>query len=189
MTMQAIIDQILEGQYEYEGGSLDFSCIKVELLMHEGEVCEGSFHIYSAGDTFTHGYVTTTDMRMECLNGEFTGNDEEICYRFHGEHLQEGDVVKGNFCVVSNHGEYYLPFVATVEYVTPTSSMGDIKNVFHFANLAKTNWREAVDLFYSPEFIKIFEGADSTYLNSYKGLSAYPGNEQNVEEFLIHLNK
>ena len=50
-------------------------------------------------------------MRMECLTGEFTGCDEEIAYCFHGENLDEGDVVKGCFYVIRNNGEYYLPFV------------------------------------------------------------------------------
>ncbi len=187
--MQGIVDQILEGKYDYENSSLDFSCAKVELTMHKGEVCEGSFHVYSADDTFTHGFVSTTDMRMECLTLEFTGAREEIYYRFHGENLEEGDVVKGNFCIVSNQGEYYVPFVVSVAYLTPESSVGNIKNLFHFANLAKSNWQEAVGLFYSPEFVKVFEGSDSQFYDCYRGLSVYPGNEQNVEEFLIRINK
>lgn len=187
--MQGIVNQILEGKYDYENGSLDFSCIKLELTMHRGEVCEGSFHVYSAKETFTRGFVSSTDMRMECLTSEFTGSREEIFYRFHGEKLQEGDVVKGNFCIVSNQGEYYLPFVVSVEHSTPTASIGNIKNLFHFTNLAKTNWKEAVELFYAPEFVKVFEGTDRQFLDCYRGLSVYPGNEQNVEEFLIRINK
>ncbi len=187
--MQGIVNQILEGKYDYENGSLDFSCVKLELTMHKGEVCEGSFHVYSREDAFTHGFVSSTDMRMECLTSEFTGSAEEISFCFHGENLAEGDVVKGNFCIVSNQGEYYLPFVVTVEHLVPVSSVGNIKNLFHFANLAKTNWKEAVELFYSPEFMKVFEGSDSQFRDCYRGLSAIHGNEQNVEEFLICINK
>ncbi len=187
--MQGIIDQILEGKYDYENSSLDFSCAKLEITMHKGEVCEGSFHVYSPEEVFTHGFVSTTDWRMECLVTEFTGANEEIFYCFHGENLEEGDVVKGNFCVVSNQGEYYLPFVVTVAHVTPESSVGSIKNLFHFANLAKSNWQEAVELFYSPEFVTVFEGADQQFYDCYRGLSVYAGNEQNVDEFLIRINK
>jgi hypothetical protein len=187
--MQGIVDQILEGKYDYENGSLDFSCAKLELAMHKGEVCEGSFHVYSSGDSFTQGYVTATDMRMECLTPEFSGSKEEIFYCFHGEHMEEGDVVKGNFCIVSNRGEYYLPFVIAVEHQTLESSIGHVKNLFHFANLAKCSWREAVALFYSPEFVSVFTGSDRQFYDAYRGLCVYPGNEQNVEEFLIRINK
>ena len=187
--MREIVEQILEGKYEYENSSLDFSCAKLELTMRVGEICEGSFHVYSSGECYTHGFVSTTDMRMECLTTEFVGNGEEIFYCFHGEHLEEGDVVKGTFCVVSNQGEYYLPFVVSVEHQTPVSSIGNVKNLFHFANLAKSNWQEAVELFYSPEFVRVFEGSDKQFYDCYRGLSVYPGNEQNMEEFLVRINK
>lgn len=189
MAMQGIVDQILEGKYEYENSSLDFSCAKLELAMRSGEVCEGSFHVSSSGDCFTRGFVSATDMRMECLTPEFTGSREEIVYRFHGEHLEEGDVVKGNFCIVSNQGEYYLPFVVSVEHEMPDSSIGSVKNLFHFANLAKSDWQEAVKLFYSPGFRKVFDGSDRQFYDCYRGLSVYPGNEQNMEEFLVRINK
>lgn len=187
--MQEIVDRILDGKYDYENGSLDFSCAKVELSMRRGEVMEGSFHVSSTDGRFTRGYVTASDMRMECLNAEFAGGREEIFYRFHGEHLEEGDVIKGNFCVVSNRGEYYLPFVVSVEHQALVSSIGSVKNLFHFANLAKSDWQEAVELFYSTEFARIFQGSDRQFYDCYRGLSVYPGNEQNVEEFLVRVNK
>lgn len=187
--MQGIVEQILEGKYDYESSSLDFSCAKLELTLQKGEVCEGSFHVSSSDDSFTHGFVSTTDMRMVCLTPEFTGTDEEIAYCFHGEELDEGEVVKGNFCIVSNQGEYYIPFVVTIAHYVPDSSVGSIRNLFHFANLAKSNWQEAVDLFYKPDFVSVFEGNDSQFYDCYRGLSVYPGNEQNVDEFLIRINK
>lgn len=187
--MQKIMNQILEGNFEYENGSLDFSCAKIELTLKKGEQCEGTFRILSTPGCFTSGTVISSDLRMECLTEEFVGCDEEIAYRFHGENLEEGDVVRGNFYCLSNHGEYYLPFVATVEYTVLESSIGSIKNLFHFANLAKSSWKEAVKLFYSPEFGRVFVGSDAQFLDDYRALSANSGWEQNVEEFLIQINK
>lgn len=149
---QKRIEQILKGNFDYENGSLDFSCAKIELSIRKGEVCEGSFHVYAQEGQFVNGSVFSSDWRMECLTGEFSGVDGEIFFRFHGENLEEGDVVKGTFDVVSNQGEYYLPFVASVVYTVPESSVGSIRNLFHFANLAKSNWKEAVQLYYTPEF-------------------------------------
>ncbi len=187
--MQDIIDRILGGNFDYENASLDFSCTKVELSIPAGAIYEGTFHICSTQGCLTNGYVNTTDLRMECLTPTFWGSDEEIAFCFHGENMEEGEVVKGAFNVVSNHGEYYLPFVVSVEHTILNSSIGTIKNLFHFANLAKSNWQEAVDLFYSPQFACIFKGSDARIYDCYRGLAAYPKNEQNVEEFLIHINK
>lgn len=187
--MEEVINRLLEGNFDYENGSLDFSCSKLELTIKKGECAEGSFRILTGGGRYTQGSVISSDGRMECLTQEFVGNDEEIAFCFHGENLEEGDVVKGEFYVISNQGEYYLPFVVTVEYTVLTSSLGNIRNLFHFANLAKTSPDEATALFYSEDFEKVFNGSDSQYYEYYRGLSAYPGNEQNVEEFLIGINK
>lgn len=152
MQMQDIIGQILEGSFDYGKESLDFSCSKLELSVKKGGQYEGSFRIRGPEGMLTNGMVISSDQRMECITQEFSGTDEEIAYRFHGEKLEEGDVVKGCFSIVSNRGEYYLPFVAVTEYTVLESMEGRIKNLFHFANLAKSNWQEAVSLYYSPEF-------------------------------------
>ncbi len=187
--MQESIDRILEGNFDYENGSLDFSYAKVEISIPAGGVFEGTFRVRSTPGCLTNGYIHTTDLRMECLTPSFSGIDEEIAFCFHGENMEEGEVVKGVFNVISNHGEYYLPFVVSVEHTILNSSIGTIKNLFHFANLAKSNWQEAVSLFYSPQFSRIFSGGDVRIYDSYRGLAANLGNEQNVEEFLIQINK
>lgn len=187
--MEEVISRILEGNFDYENGSLDFSCSKLELSIKPGQSIEGSFRILGAPGRYLQGYVTASDGRMECITTEFVGSEEEIFFCFHGEHLEEGDVVKGEFDVVSNQGEYYLPFVVNVEYTVLKSSLGNVKNLFHFANLAKASPEEAVSLFYTEDFKRIFNGNDRQYYEYYLGMSAYPGNEQNVEEFLIGINK
>ncbi len=187
--MQKNIDRILEGNFDYESGSLHFSCSKIEITLGKGEQYEGSFRIDSDRGSYAEGMAVSSDLRMECLTEEFSGSSEEILFRFHGETLEEGDVVKGNFYIVSNRGEYYIPFVASIEHRVIDSSVGAIRNLFHFANLAKTNWQEAVNLYYKPEFSSIFSGRDVQYMDSYRTLSVYEGMEQSVEEFLVQINK
>ncbi len=187
--MQKIIDRIMGGNLDNESGTLDFSCAKIEITIPAGSCYEGTFRIRSTPGTLTNGYIHTTDSRMECFTTNFTGSDEEIAFCFHGEHMEAGDVVKGVFNIISNHGEYKLPYVVSVEHTILSSSIGSIKNLFHFANLAKSNWEEAVKLFYTPEFACIFIGNDAGIYDSYRGLSIYPDKEQNVEEFLIQIHK
>ena len=49
--------------------------------------------------------------------------------------LKEGDVIKGNFHIISNQGEYTLPFSVMISHFVLDSSLGSIKNLFHFTNL------------------------------------------------------
>lgn len=187
--MQETVNCILEGKMIQDTVTLGFSCSKIEISLQKGMDYEGSFRIHGAKEIYTNGHVFSSDIRMECCVKEFTGSEAEISYRFHGKDTGEGDVIKGTFGIVSNCGEYYVPFVVSVEPAVLESSIGPIKNLFHFANLAKSNWREAVRMFYSPEFRNIFTGSDMQHYESYRGLSAVTGQEQNVEEFLIQINK
>ena len=181
--MREVIEQILDGTYGYEKGSLDFSCAKLEIELQKGEVYEGSFKIYASEGKYTTGYVTTSDSRMVCLTPEFAGNEEEISFCFHGEWMEEGEVTKGEFYVVSNKGEYYLPYVVRVAHTVAQSSIGPVKNLFHFTSLAKSNWKEAVRFYYSPGFMNVIRSCDKPISMIYQGLSAYDANEQNVKSF------
>ena len=187
--MREIIDAILDGNYMRENGSLDFSCAKVEVELERNGQAEGSFRIRGRQGSMVSGRVYSTDYRMICLNPEFAGRDSEIRYEIYGDGIEEGECLKGAFRIVSNQGEYSLPFVVTCNSSVIMTSIGPVKTLFHFTNLAKSNWQEAVALFYSPEFKKVFSGADAQYLSVYKGLSAHDGQEQNMEEFLIHIGK
>ncbi len=187
--MQEVVEQILTSEYDYEKGTLDFSCAKVEIEIAQGDVAEGCFTIYAPEGKYTKGVISSTDPRMECLTTEFVGSEAEICFCFYGDQMEEGEVLRGEFNVISNRGEYYLPYVVTVAYSVPESSVGPVKNLFHFANLAKSNWQEAVKLFYSDSFEKVMKNGDEQVYLTYMGLSAKPGNEQCVEEFLIATNK
>lgn len=172
-----------------DNGSLTFSCTKIDCILTEKGLFEGSFHIMSEEGSFTTGKVYSTDIRMECVSGDFTGSNEEIHFCFHGENLTEGEVARGSFQIISNKGEYILPYTVEIRPLSLESSIGTIKNMFHFADLAKSHWQEAVKLFYNPGFARVITGADNRYKDAYRHLSSMPGNEQNVEEFLIHINK
>lgn len=188
--MREIVNRLLEEKFEHDQGVLTFSVERVELTLMKGEIREGSFSIsIGSYDSQAEGYITATGDGMECLVREFEGNEIVVPYRFDSKGLEEGDVLQGEFVVISNKGEYYLPYVITMEHKVIHSSLGTIKNLFHFANLAKTNWSEAVSVFYSPTFVQIFSGNDREFYPQYLLLSANNMNEQNVEEFINVTNK
>lgn len=183
------INRILEGDFKYETGNVEFSCQRIEIELEDSSVYEGEFSILSGTDRPFNGTVTSSDPRMVCKNPEFDENETVIYFSFDASYMQPGDVEKGYFYVVSNMGEGYLSYVVSIIHKVPDSSMGSIRNLFHFTNLAKSNWDEALSLFYKEEFESVFTGVDRKYFDAYKSLSKYRGNEQNMEEFLLYINK
>ncbi len=187
--MREAIDRILEGNFNNDVRSLDFSSPVIELALQENEDYEGSFTIFGPENQLTEGIVSSSRLKMQCLTSRFSGNEEEIGYRFYTEGMTEGDQLKGEFRIISNQGEYYIPYTVTIVERELESELGNIKNLFHFANLARTNWDEAVNLFYSKDFYRVFAGADRQYYPVYRGLVGGERREQNVEEFLLEVRK
>ena len=188
--MRTVIDRCADGFFDYDCGKLLFSESKIEAEMPQGQMFEGQFVLSSEdGRDFT-ATIYTSSMRLVCRNDQVKDESSAtIHYVFDSTGLESGDVVKGDIQVVSNAGEYYLPFVFSVSYGIVQSSLGNVRNLFHFTNQAQVNWNEAVDLFYSPGFSKVFGGNDRIHYDKYRGLSNIRGNGQAVDDFLVAVNK
>lgn len=189
--MKKIIDAMLAEDYSFghKKSRLSFSCASLEYSVAFGKTVRGSFTILADEKMKPEGYVYASDLRMLVSRNRFGGLEMEVYFQFDAHGLEEGSVCEGSFAIVSNLGEYELPYRITVERNLPDTSMGVIRNLFHYANLAKENWQEAVKLFYSPGFINILNGTERQYRSIYRGMSACPDNEQNVENFLTVAKK
>lgn len=177
------------GKYRDNRDGLVFSEEKIEITIKAGEVFKGHFTIESNIDEKVEGYVYSSSLRMRTKTNTFSGSSSVIYYIFDASGMQPGDVLKGNFSIVSSAGEYVLPFVTMVSYDIIDSSIGTIKNMFHFTNLAKTDWNEAVRIFNLPGFVNIISEKDTRYRNMYLGLIGRGNRNYNLEEFLVGINK
>ena len=189
-TVRRVIDRYADGFFDYDSGKLLFSTAKIEADMPQGQLCEGSFVLSSEdGREFTAN-IYTSSMRLVCRNDHVEEQSEaKIHYVFDSTGLESGDVIKGDIQVVSNAGEYYLPFVFSISYGIVRGSLGNVRNLFHFANQAQVNWAEAVELFYSPVFTRVFGGNDRIHYDKYRGLSNIQNDPQAVDDFLVAINK
>ena len=171
-----MIDRCADGFFDYDCGKLLFSTAKIEADMPQGQLYEGNFVLSSEdGREFT-ATIYTSSMRLVCRNDHVEeASEASIHYVFDSTGLESGDVVKGDIQVVSNAGEYYLPFVFSISYGIVQGSLGSVRNLFHFTNQAQLNWNEAVDLFYSPVFSRVFGGNDRIHYDKYRGLSNKKG--------------
>ena len=169
-------------------GSLRFSEDRLELTVKSGQLIKGHFSIEDDKARDMEGYVYSSSIRMRTMVDVFHGSRADIPYEFDASGMEPGTVLKGNISLVSNIGEYILPFVVTVSLSVIRSSIGEIKNLFHFTNLCKSDWNEAISVFSDPDFINIMKGQDAKFRNLYLGLCK--GNKNyNLEEFLVGINK
>ena len=184
--MYKAVEEALAGNFRYDPGHLALTPETLELSLHEGGKLTGSFRIEGAPGLPLSGSVMCFDTRMKLSDSDFTG-DAEISFTFFGEGLPLGTNHRGKFEILSDQGEYVIPYTVTVETGELTSSEGPIRNIFHFVNLARKNWEEAKELFYSDSFEAILTDMESRIL--YRGFNVKKDSSANLDEFLVSLRK
>lgn len=187
--MRARIGQIAAGRFNGTKPILAFSEETIDLSVIEGRSEAGSFVIESTNQIKICGIVYSTNPRMECLNPHFEGEKVRIRYQFNSKGLTEGDTCEGKFVIVCNQIEYSLSFCARITRLYAEASTGAVKSLDDFTRLAASNWDEAYHLFYNRNFLNKIP-YDNVYERlTYEGFACARPSGQNMEEFLIGVNK
>lgn len=187
--MRARIGQIAAGRFNGTKPILAFSEETIDLSVIEGRSEAGSFVIESTNQIKICGIVYSTNPRMECLNPHFEGEKVRIRYQFNSKGLTEGDTCEGKFVIVCNQIEYSLSFCARITRLYAEASTGAVKSLDDFTRLAASNWDEAYHLFYNRIFLNTIP-YDNVYERlTYEGFACARPSGQNMEEFLIGVNK
>lgn len=183
------IGQIAAGRFNGTKPILAFSEETIDLSVIEGRSEAGSFVIESTNQIKICGIVYSTNPRMECLNPHFEGEKVRIRYQFNSKGLTEGDACEGKFVIVCNQIEYSLSFCARITRLYAEASTGTVKSLDDFTRLAASNWDEAYHLFYNRNFLNTIP-YDNVYERlTYEGFACARPSGQNMEEFLIGVNK
>ncbi len=175
-------------EYNISDKGLAVTPQKLSFTVSPGTVTEGQFVVAGTPGTALSGFLTSDSFHLQLLRDSFAGNPDRISWRFDAGSLREGEICEGRIGIVSSCGEYKLPFKA--EVVRQQVNGKEMQEIplrgtasERFLTLADEDWNSAVRLFYRKEFAQSLDTEEERML--YRGLSRYPGNEQNVEEFLI----
>lgn len=187
--VRARIGQIAAGRFNGTKPILAFSDETIDLSVIEGRSEAGSFVIESTNQIKICGIVYSTNPRMECLNPHFEGEKVRIRYQFNSKGLTEGDACEGKFVIVCNQIEYSLSFCARITRLYAEASTGAVKSLDDFTRLAASNWDEAYHLFYNRNFLNTIPYNNVYERLTYEGFACARPSGQNMEEFLIGVNK
>ena len=187
--MRKRIKQLARGKFEYAKPQLQISEEEIAFTVIEGEDYEGSFTITSENPVKLRGLVYSTNPRMECLTPQFEGETVRIRYQFHSFGLSEGETEKGDFVIICEQNEISLSFCVSISKKYAETSVGTVKNLYDFSQLAKANWSEAFQLFYHKDFPNLIKENEIKEGMIYRGIMGAKPSNQNMEEFLIGIRK
>lgn len=187
--MKQTIEKLSRGIVEYEAPKMEVSVSTIEISVEADTTFDGEFDIVSSNDGELKGIVYSTDERLVIINENFMGMRANIKFRIFTAYVEDGQTIEGSINIVSNAGEIYIPYIIKIESKSVDTTVGKVKNLFHFTNFVQMNYDEAIKLFLSPEFSDVFLKEDFHLKAIYQTLIKGADKHIALEEFLIEANK
>lgn len=195
--MREKIKRLSHGEFDYEilelmvsgGKNTQVTQEAVEFNAEAGRIFNGSFKIENSKGKKMKGIVYCDSFSLSVKNPVFDSEESEIFFELNTDSLRVGESIKIPLFIISELGEKKLLLRAVITAKSYPVSMGNIRDLFHFANLAGTDWQEALRVFKSPDFISVFLYKDIKNTMIYQGLIKSRSADHALEEFLISIHK
>ena len=187
--MKEKIERFSRGDFEYDLPILCLSEDIIKITVEAGKTITGSFVVSNSAGRRMKGILYSSHRLFTVENSTFCGTEVKLNYCFHATFLSAGDSLQGELTIVSDCGEQSLPFTVQVEAPYCSTSLGKIKDLFQFANLARMDWTEAKKVFRSEDFERVILRNDEKYSIIYHNLLKNISTSQALEEFLIAIHK
>lgn len=187
--MKELIGKLSRGIVENNFAKAESLVTSIEEKVEEGSVFHGSFEVFNEKNGALKGIVYSTTEYLKILNNQFIGEKNIIKYEVNTKGFRSGESIIGRINIVSNGGEFFIPYNIAIEEKGIPSAIGNICNIFQFMNLVKDDYDEAVKIFSSSEFKKIILKDNAADICMYNGLIKSNNKKIALEEFIIAINK
>lgn len=187
--MREKIRAFSKGQFQYQIPNLQASVERLVFGVQSGEMLSGTIVVENEEKVSMKGMAYSSDPCMRIKNTAFAGELYELEYCFDARNLKPGTVRKGKLTIVSSLGEMGIPFEITVQVPFLMTTYGKMRDLFHFANLAKDDWNQALEVFTGSDFETIFFQREDPNRLVYRALRDSSSPSRGMEEFLIAVHK
>ena len=183
--MKRKMEQLRNGKFKYKLPKLILSQDKIHVRLKTGEKIQGELYFGAEDETKIKGYVSASSRRFVPAIESFSGTSIQMSYGIDASGMNPGESCEGTLSLITNIGEYEVPFIIDAEKEQIHTSSGEITDFHSFVNLAKNNYREAFRLFTNPDFSFLLKKESGKIRALYRGMNQNPVTYQHLEEFLI----
>lgn len=163
---------------------VSLSITNLDIEVEEGKVYRDSFFIESENKIPIEGSVCTTSDKLVTEVERLEGVRQEIPFYFKGKLATAGNTFEGEIALITNGGEYTIPYSVQVIRKFMETSQGRISTMEEFVQLYEQNRKEAMDLFFLPNFEEVFLQEKPEQQNLYHSLMKSRSRSLILEEFL-----
>ncbi len=186
--MKEKILMLSKGDFDEKKPEITVSETALHLDAERGSRVDGSFTIRSTNGYEIRAMIYSSQPWMTCDKQSFIGLEGKIGYTLDTGTFEAGELLKGAFTIVSNAGEIQIPYEVRVRMPYCESTAGMISEMDQFAALARDDWQEALRIFRSPEFARVFLHSDR-HRRLYTALMGSRSTSMAMDEFLCAMKK
>ncbi len=183
--MKALVERLATGISVYETPDAEMSENQIAATLDCGDSKEGELTIKSKNGLPIKGVVCSTDAHVSFEHDSFDGTENTIKYKITTENLAPGQIVSGTISVVTDAGDYAIPFGITMKERAIHTSAGDITDYETFVKAVKEGYDEALIVFLSKEFKDFFFEEDNKGYALYNQVMRNGNRDIALEEFLV----
>mgnify|MGYP006993628088 FL=1 len=177
--------RLSRGIVDAETPKLFLEPAKVEETLGSDTVYKRELYLASENNLYIKGLAYSSHSRVKILKNAFGGLRNHIVYEVDTSWCENGDLIKGNFTLVTNSGELEVPFLFRVEMIESVRVLSTLKTMEDFVELAKRDMDLALRLMEYRDFTEAPFFKDLKIRTIYEGLKGH-GNRQNaLEEFFL----
>lgn len=187
--MKEFIDRLSLGIVAYDTPQMKLDTEEITISLMSEQQKEGCIRVENCGEGTLKGVVYSSDSHFKLKTEYFKGNRNLIRYHADAFCVEAGTTIQGVVTVVSNGGEQEIPFKIEVVQEKADTSIGEINELDSFVELAKKENEEALRLFCSARFSRIFLKENYNWKAKYDGLIQGQNKQIAMEEFLIGIHK
>ena len=111
--MRAKLEQIAAGKIEFDRPVVSLSDSVITLSCKPGEKAEGSFTLFADRPIKGMAYASTSRMTLD--HPSFHSRAARLFFSFDARGFWGGEEIEGEFCIVTEAGEFKLPYTVRVE--------------------------------------------------------------------------
>ncbi len=187
--MKSKIERLSRGEIEYELPQLVLSPEQIRETLEAGKIFKGSFTVSNQEGRGMSGKIYSSSRLLTLQCNTFEGTQNCISYEVNAQFLKAGEEISGTISIITDCGEVILPFTFLIEAQYFRTSLGKVRDLFQFTNLARSDWAEAKKVFRQEAFEKVLLSNDEKSKNIYRQLLRSSTGSQAMEEFLIAIHK
>lgn len=170
------------GHIDTEFATVSIDPMQINGTITCGDTIKSEIHITSENRISIRGFVYSSNPKVVLSCDNILGVFIHVPFIVDAERLSEGELIEGEFLIVTNAGEFVVPYSYVV--VKERNEGFDISTIDGFYNLYLNNATAAKDLFLSPDFTSLPFMLEPRTRTLYDGLLEANDADNSLREFL-----